>query len=365
MLLGPILGPVLGGIILTGLSWRWIFYVNVPIGAVALMLALRILPATEPRRAERLDLVGVALLSPGLAAIVFGLSEIATHGGIDYAGAWGPIAAGGVLVVGFVIHALRTRTRPLLDVRLFRAPGFAAAAITVLLVGGALYGAMLVIPLYLQVDRGASTLATGLLMTPQAIGSALVMPIAGWLTDRIGGGPVVLFGLVVMTVGSVGLSSWGADTSYWATSGILWTRGIGLGCCVIPAMAAAYATIDRSAIPRATTALNVLQRMGGSIGTALLAVVLQQQITAQLPHAPGIGGATIEPLPAHVRERVAVPLAHAFNHTFWWAAGLTAIGLVPGIVLAVKARISLPARSPQLAEATPEAAALEPVVADK
>ncbi|HWE32534.1 MAG TPA: MDR family MFS transporter [Solirubrobacteraceae bacterium] len=346
MLLGPILGPVLGGLILQGLSWRWIFYVNVPIGAVALVLAWRILPHVDPRPGERLDFVGLALLSPGLAGIVFGLSEIAAHGGISYVGAWAPILAGVLLVLAFVVHALRTRVRPLLDLRLFRAPGFGAAAAVVLLVGGSLFGAMLVIPLYLQVDRGASTLATGLLMAPQGIGAALVMPISGRLTDRIGGGPVVMFGLVVMTLGSVGLTAWGAHTSYWATSGILVARGIGLGCCFMPAMAAAYATIDRPAIPRATTALNVLQRVGGSVGTALLAVVLQDQIKAQLPHAPGIGAGTIQPVPPAVRERIAVPLAHAFNHTFWWAVALTAIGVIPGVVLAIKGRIRGPHAAP-------------------
>jgi MFS family permease len=257
------------------------------------------------------------------------------------------------------------RGRPLLDLHLFRKPGFASAAVSVLLVGGALFGAMLVIPLYLQVDRGASTLDTGLLMAPQGIGAALVMPISGRLTDRIGGGPVVLFGLIVMTLGSIGLTAWGANTSYWATSGILVARGIGLGCCFMPAMAAAYATVDRPAIPRATTALNVLQRVGGSIGTALLAVVLQQQIKAQLPHAPGIGAGTIEPVPAAVRERIAVPLAHAFNHTFWWAVALTAIGIIPGVVLAVTARISRTDGATGVVEATPANTVREPVAAGK
>jgi EmrB/QacA subfamily drug resistance transporter len=359
MLLGPILGPVIGGLILEGLSWRWIFYVNVPIGALALVLAWRVLPRSEPQPGERLDFVGLALLSPGLAGIVFGLSEIATHGGIGYVGAWGPIVAGVALVGAFVAHALRTRVRPLLDLRLFRAPGFAAAAASVLLVGGALFGAMLVIPLYLQVDRGLSTLDTGLLMAPQGIGAALVMPISGRLTDRIGGGPVVLFGMLVMTLGSVGLTVWGAGTSYWATSGILVARGVGLGCCFMPAMAAAYATIDRPSIPRATTALNVLQRVGGSIGTALLAVVLEQQIKAQLPHAPVASG-TLEPLPPAVRERIAVPLAHAFNHTFWWAVALTAIGIVPAVVLLFKARIPQQRRAAGVAEATPAGAVRAP-----
>jgi EmrB/QacA subfamily drug resistance transporter len=346
MLLGPILGPVLGGLILQGLSWRWIFYVNVPIGAIGLMLAFKVLPRSEPQPGERLDYTGVALLSPGLAGIVFGLSETSAHGGLSYAGAWGPLVAGLALVAAFVIHALRIRRgRPLLDLTLFGEPGFAAAAASVLLVGASLFGAMLLIPLYLQVDRGQSTLATGLLMAPQGLGAAFVMPISGRLTDRIGGGPVVLFGLVVMTAGSVGLTAWHAGTSFWVTSAILFARGIGLGCCFMPAMAAAYSTVSRAAIPRATTALNVFQRVGGSIGTALLAVVLEQQIKASLPHTGGISGGTIEPLPARIREHVAVPLAHAFNHTFWWAVALTAVGLVPGLVLAFKARTGAAAKT--------------------
>jgi MFS family permease len=279
---------------------------------------------------------------------VFGLSEIATRGGITYGGAWGPIIGGLGLVASFVVHALRMRGRPLLDLTLFRAPGFAAAAATVLLVGAALWGAMLLIPLYLQVDRGASTLVTGLLLAPQAIGAALVIPISGRLTDRIGGGPVVVFGLLVMTLGSVGLTLWGMDTSYTVTSATLLVRGIGLGCCMMPAMAAAYATVSRDAVPRATTTINVLQRVGGSIGTALLAVVLEGRIKRELPRSPGIAGGALEPLPAHIRERIAAPLAHAFAHTFWWAVALTAIGIVPGLVLLFKARIKAPAPRPSI-----------------
>jgi EmrB/QacA subfamily drug resistance transporter len=341
MLLGPILGPVLGGLILQHLSWRWIFFVNVPIGAVALALAFKLLPRSEPQRGERLDIAGLALLSPGLAAIVFGLSETTSHGGITYAGAWAPIAAGLVLVLAFVRHALRTRIgRPLLDLTLFRAPGFAASAATVLLIGAALFGSLILIPLYLQVDRGESTLATGFLTAPQGLGAALVMPLSGRLTDRIGGGPVVLFGLLVMTGATVWLTRLTGHTPYAVTSTMLVVRGIGLGCSMMPAMASAYTTISREAIPRATTALNVLQRVGGSIGTALLAVILEDRIRAAIPHAVGLSGGAVRPIPGPVRDRVAEPLAHAFTSTFWWAVALTAVAVLPAIVLAIKVRTS-------------------------
>jgi EmrB/QacA subfamily drug resistance transporter len=350
MLLGPILGPVLGGLILQNLSWRWIFYVNLPIGALALGLAWKLLPRSEPQPGERLDVMGLALLSPGLAAIVFGLSETSSHGGIGYAGAWAPILAGVAFVIAFVFHALHTKERPLLDLTLFRAPGFAAAAVTVLLVGAALFGSLIVLPLYLQVDRGQSTLATGLLLAPQGVGAALTMPISGRLTDRIGGGPVVLFGLIVMTGATIGLTRLTSHTPFPVTSAILVVRGIGLGCSMMPAMASAYTTVSQAAVPRATTALNVLQRVGGSIGTALLAVVLEGQIKAAIPHAPGIGAGAVQPLPPAIRDRVATALAHAFTHTFWWAVALTGVAIVPAILLAIKVRVArAPAGAPQAA----------------
>jgi EmrB/QacA subfamily drug resistance transporter len=338
MLLGPVLGPVLGGLIVQHLSWRWIFYVNVPIGALALALAFRLLPRTEPQKCERLDLRGLALLSPGLAAIVFGLSETSSEGGIAYAGAWAPIVAGLVLVAAFTWHALHfPGRRPLLDLNLFRSPAFAAAAVAVLLIGAGIFGALLVLPLYFQVDRGASTLATGLLLAPQGIGAALVMPISGRMADRVGGGVVAVFGLVVIAAATIALTRLSGSTSYVMTSAILTVRGIGLGCAMMPATAAAYTTVSSAAVPQATTVLNVFQRVGGAIGTALLAVVLESRIKAALPNTAGIGGGAVEPLPPPIRESVATPLAHAFTHTFWWSAVLTAVALAPAIVLAIKA----------------------------
>ncbi len=353
MLLGPILGPVLGGLILQHLSWRWIFFVNLPIGALALVLAWRLLPHSEPQRGERLDVIGLALLSPGLAAIVFGLSETSSHGGISYPGAWAPMVAGLGLVIAFVWHAWHlTARRPLLDLKLFRAPGFAAAAAVVLLIGAALFGSLLLIPLYLQVDRGQSTLATGLLTAPQGLGAAVVMPISGRLTDRIGGGPVVLFGLIVMTLATIGLTRLTGHTPYSVLSAILFARGIGLGCCLMPAMASAYSTISRAAVPRATTALNVLQRVGGSIGTALLAVVLENQIRTMVPGGAAFAGGAIRPIPPAVRAHIATPLAQAFASTFWWAVALTAVAVLPGIVLAIKVRTgAAPAPGPSAPQA--------------
>jgi predicted MFS family arabinose efflux permease len=163
------------------------------------------------------------------------------------------------------------------------------------------------------------------------------MPFSGRLADRIGGGPVAAFGVVLMTAATIPLAFVGAHTPYAVTSIVLFFRGIGQGFSVMPAMAAAYQTLSRVAVPRATTALNALQRIGASIGTAVLAVVLESQIAAHAPNALGAGGGSVAPLPEAMRQRIATPLADAFAHTFWWAAAFTAIAVVPAIVLVAKA----------------------------
>jgi EmrB/QacA subfamily drug resistance transporter len=308
ILLGPILGPVIGGLIVDSVSWRWLFYVNVPIAVVALVLAHRLLDRDSGRAdAGRLDWVGAALLSPGLTGIVFGLSEIETHGGIGAPIAFGPIVAGVALVALFVLHALRA-PRPLIDMRLFRSREFAAAAATVFLVGAALFGSLLLFPLYYQLARGESALSAGLLMAPQGIGAAVAMPFTGRIVDRLGGGRLVPAGLLLMAVATLPFVWVGEHTSYVFLACVLFVRGLGLGGTLMPAMAAAYAPLTAAEVPRATSALNALQRIGGSIGTALLAVVLQRQTRG-------------------------LAMATAFGHTFVWAVAISVAALVPAIVL--------------------------------
>jgi EmrB/QacA subfamily drug resistance transporter len=337
MLLGPILGPVIGGLIVDSVSWRWIFYVNVPIAVVALGLASRLLHADAGRAdAGKLDWTGLLLLSPGLAAIVYGLSESESHGGFTHPIVFGPIVVGLVMVALFVRHAWRA-PRPLLDVKLFRVPAFGAATATTFLLGAALFGALIILPLYYQVARGEDALTAGLLMAPQGVGAAMAMPLAGGLTDRIGGGTVAFFGLIVMTLGTIPFGFVGADTSYWLLGGILVVRGIGLGATMMPAMAAAYATLDNAAVPRATSALNAVQRVGGSMGSALLAVVLQHEIASRLPGA-GAGGGALPTSPGVMTPAIVDALADAFASTFWWAIALSALALIPTGVLALTQR---------------------------
>ena len=319
ILLGPILGPVIGGAIIDGASWHWIFYVNVPLAVIALALAARLLnPGSGRADAGRFDWRGLLLISPGLVGLVFGLSEIQDQGGIGHPIAFGPIVAGLFLISTFAVYSYRA-PRALIDVRLFRSRNFSVASVLTFILGAALFGAMLLLPLYYQVAQGESPLTAGLLMAPQGLGAALVMPISGQLTDRIGAGPVVVFGTVVMALATLPFAFVSADTSNTLLGGALVARGIGLGCAMMPAMAAAYAVLTPAEVPRATSALNALQRVGGAIGTALLAVVLQHQL-ATASSAPSASGAT--------------GVAAAFGHTFWWAIGLSVLAVVPAVILA-------------------------------
>src|SRR4051812_40900881 len=246
MLLGPILGPVIGGLIVDNASWRWIFYVNVPVGLVALALAWRILPrAAVAGRGAVLDVRGLLLLSPGLGLLVYGLSQIGMQGSFtDYRVLIG-LGSGLLLLALFVVHALRVRERCLIDLRLFRDRAFAAASGTTFIFGVSLFGAMLILPLYYQVVRGESALSAGLLLAPQGVGAAMAMPIAGKLTDRLGAGRIVPFGVIVALLGTGAYTQLEADTPYSLLAIALCVRGAGLGMTMMPAMAAAYQTLSR------------------------------------------------------------------------------------------------------------------------
>jgi EmrB/QacA subfamily drug resistance transporter len=310
-MLAPILGPTLGGLILDNVSWRWIFFVNVPIGVIAVISALRVLPTVERQKTDALDTVGLALMAIGLPLITYGLTEVGTTGSFTSTKVIVPIVVGLVLVGGFILHALRV-PRPLLNVRLYEKTTFSAASITMFCIGAALFGGMILLPLYWQTVRFESVLITGLLTAPQGLGAAIVMPIAGKLTDRFGGGPLALLGVTLTMVGTVPFALIGAHTSILSLCLWMLVRGFGIGFAFMPAMSAAFAALRRDELSDATPQLNVLQRVGGSIGIAVLAVVLQRTL---------------------VDAHTLAARAAAYGSAFWWATALTGVAFVPCIIL--------------------------------
>lgn len=312
-MLAPVLGPTIGGAILQLTSWRFIFFVNVPIGIVAIIAGLRqIHNAKQGPAAERLDLLGLALMAVGLPLLTYGLAEIGTVGTFDSSKVIIPCVAGLALIATFVAHAFHVE-RPLLQLRLLRRPTFSAAALSIFLVGAAMFGSMILLPLYWQQIRHQSVIDTGLLSAPQGLGMALVMPFAGRLADRYGGGRLAVGGVIFTTIFTLPLALVGAHTSIPYLLATMFVRGAGIGFAFIPTMTAAYASLKRSELSDATPQTAVLQRVGGSIGTAVLAVVLERAVLSA-PHT--LAGA-----------------AGAFGTSFWWALGMTAVAVLPALWL--------------------------------
>jgi EmrB/QacA subfamily drug resistance transporter len=311
MMLAPTLGPLLGGVIIETLSWHWIFYVNIFVGAVAIPLGFKLLPSTTGEKTDPLDVLGLTLMSGGLVAITYGLAEAGEYGTFSNAHVWGPIIVGAVLVAAFVIHALRI-DKPLLDLQLYRRWHFSAASIVMFTLGAAVFGAMILMPLYWQELRGFSVIQTGLLTGPQGLGMAVAMPVAARMTERYGGGPVALVGVLVTAVMTIPFALIGAHTSIAWLCIVMVLRGVGMGASFMPAMTAAFAALDRSEVSHATPQLNVLNRVGGSLGTTVLAVVLATQLS-------------------HAHTKAAA--ADAYGTAFWWSVAMALAAVVPCIVL--------------------------------
>ncbi|WP_344587511.1 MFS transporter [Actinomadura vinacea] len=313
------------------LNWRWLFYVNIPFCVAALVAAVRLLPKDTERAPDaRLDVLGMALLSPGLAALVYGLSEAGDGAGLTSVPVLAGAGGGAVLIALFAVHALRRGENALIDLRLLRRRPFLSATGGLFLYTAAVFGLMILIPLYPQVVRGDSPLDAGWLLAPLGLGAIVTMPLAGRLADRYGSRWLAAGGLALALCGALVLTAIGPNTSRAVLMGAVFVIGLGHGLVAPSLMAAAYQGLPRPSIPGATAGANILVRIGSSIGTAGLAIVLQLAIRDGVPGTNG-----------NLREAGSAPqLAEAFTHTFWWAVAIAAVALIP--VLAVPRRKPTP-----------------------
>ncbi|WP_107054291.1 MDR family MFS transporter [Streptomyces sp. NRRL S-350] len=311
--LAPVLGPILGGLVLEHLDWRWMFLLNVPVGLLTLLLAARWLPPEEASDAPRprLDVTGLVLLSPGLTGLVYGLSTIGDGGPVG----WAALVAGSVLVAVYGWYAVRVgragvRT-PLIDLRLFARRGFSVATANSFLQGAALYSSMFLVPLYYQQVKHAGAVEAGLLLAPQALGTAVTAMLAARITDRVAPRPLILIGIACSLVGTLAFTrlGTGSDPADWLIASSLTLRGAGMGIIAIPGLAAVYGSVEKAQVPTAAGAVNVLNRVGGALGTAVLTLVLQQTQHGH-PARPGA----------------------AFGETFWWVLALSALAIGPALL---------------------------------
>jgi EmrB/QacA subfamily drug resistance transporter len=319
IVLAPIFGPTLGGLLIEHVSWQSIFLINVPIGILTFVAAWKLLPKDAPEGAERLDLIGLILVAVGVVGVTYGLAESGSAGTLASSHVLVPLIVGLVLVAAFVVRALRIPF-PLLDVRLYANRAFSAASITTFCLGGALFGAMILMPLYFQIVRGEDAVHTGLLLIPQGIGAALAMHVSGRSVERWGGGITAFVGGALTLVATVPFLLLTGETSFWLIGVAMVFRGFGIGMSIMPAMTAAFTVLRPDQVSDATPQLTTLMRVGGSIGTAILTVILQNQLTSAGPQAS------------------ADAMANGFNVAFAWVMGITLVALLPTILLIVAER---------------------------
>ncbi len=313
--LGPILGPTIGGLILNYLDWRWIFWVNVPFCLVGLALAWRLIPSDPPRGKPILDWVGVLLVSPALVGMLYGLSNVSHDGGFTRLDVWAPVVGGAMLLVAFLITQLRRPEAALVDVSLLRRRSVASSTAVLFLSGASLYGAMLLLPLFFQVVRGADALTAALLLIPQGVGALLSRSLAGKLTDAVGARVVAIGGFVVMGLGTIPFAMAGADTGQWWLMAVLLVRGFGMGAVMIPVMSVGFVGLERDEVPHASIITRLAQQLGGAFGTAVLAVILEGAVNG----ADGVAA-----------------IAQGFGTAFWWAVGFTVVAI--GVCFALPAK---------------------------
>ena len=270
VLMAPLLGPVLAGTILKYAVWPWLFYINLPIGILAVYSAALVLPSDEVRYPNRpFDPLGFLLISPAVAALLYGLDHVSRIEGRVF------LLSGVTLVGVFVWHAIRRDTQALIDVGLFRNREFSIATTTQFVSNGANYAGQMLLPLFLITGCGISPAKAGWMLAPMGLGLMFANPILGVITERFGYRIVSSVGTILAIVGTLPLL-WMAQNqlSPVLLAVSLFARGAGQGAVFLPAISAAYVSVARDQLALASTASNIVQRLGGPLGTTIIAIVL-------------------------------------------------------------------------------------------
>jgi EmrB/QacA subfamily drug resistance transporter len=296
-------GPLLGGVLVDGLGWEWIFFVNVPVGVIAVVMTLALVPNWQPGHAHRFDPLGIALFCVGLFALVFGIQEGQRF---DWGQVWGPltipmlIGGGLVLLVAFVVWQLLNRSEPLLPMRIFRHWNFSLSNIAGMCVGFAMVGSFLPLTIYLQDVLGLTPIRAGLLTAPMSLLSGIVAPFAGRLSDRINGKWVAATGFALYATGiSIIAVMAQADTRPVTLIPALLVAGVGVGCLFSPLANLATFGLAPRLIGAGAGIFNTSRQVGSVFGSAAIGVLLQARMSIELPAA---ARTEAEVLPAQYRE---------------------------------------------------------------
>jgi EmrB/QacA subfamily drug resistance transporter len=299
--IGPIVAPLLGGVLLEAAGWRSLFLVNIPFCVFGIFFAFRNLRDDQPMIRARFDLVGLALLSPGIVAVVWALSRVPSAGGFGALEVLGPLGGGLIAIAAFTWWGFSRGPAALVDVQLLKLRTVGLAAALGFLNGASLYGTFFLFPLFWQEARGLGAVAAAVLLIPQGVGALVSRRSAGRMMDRLGVRRILFAGFVVTAVGTAPFAIPGDDLSGILLMAVLLVRGVGIGAVAVALTGAAFVGVRGRDVPSASIIARVVQQAGGSLGIAILAVVLSTDGAQR-----GID---------------------AFHHAFWWLTGFAAMGI--------------------------------------
>ncbi|HEX7737319.1 MAG TPA: DHA2 family efflux MFS transporter permease subunit [Ktedonobacteraceae bacterium] len=317
IMIAPAFGPTIGGYLSTNFDWNAIFTINIPVGIIALLLSIFILPgrkteekAIKEENKYRFDILGLILSMVGFTALVYGITEAGSKG-------WGDqmvltyIIVGAVILVAFVITELLVKD-PVIDVRLFTTYTFTVANILMWVVVAVLFGALFMLPVFFENVQGNSALTSGEFLIAQGLAMGVSMAVGGTLYNRLGPRVLAVTGLILLVGGSYGLTQIDLSTTGWSLQGWLVLRGLGLGLVNMPLQTLALSAVSNKAMAKASSLVTVTRQVAGAIGVAALTTYLTQQTK---DHAADIGNAIKNGLTTHQFSGVAATCVKAAGPT--------------------------------------------------